>query len=370
MSESDIIEKLLEKHKKNQKELLNFLDNDENIDLNFHNLKIFFEDTKIRDHQHEFRLFWRMLMKIVNNHHHGPNFLSKIEQIILYFKDDIKKYSNIEKFNLFKSNKRILLFLIEEKILIVDEYFIRQIIKDKYLLYNYHLYFAPEIKPFINETWFPKYQPKNPLFENEWVEVLKLELPDYFYELRRKGENENLLCELIRKDSVKDFYEFVISNNISFNGIIDPSIYETNSFLVKNQIQPYIIKFGSGKTNKCVTLIEYAAFFGSVQIFSLLKNNEAYLTPSLWSYAIHSGNPELIHRLGDIHETYQKLFYESIKCHHNDIAQYFFNKYLQNKDEYSNETISRILKYLNFSFLEKKYINESAFGQLFHYDYY
>ena len=40
MSESDIIEKLLEKHKKNQKKLLNFLDNEENMDLNFHNLKI------------------------------------------------------------------------------------------------------------------------------------------------------------------------------------------------------------------------------------------------------------------------------------------------------------------------------------------
>ena len=44
-------------------------------------------------------------------------------------------------------------------------------------------------------------------------------------------------------------------------------------------------------------LVEYAAFFGSIQIFKYLLVNQVKLIPSLWIYAIHSRNPEIIHLL-------------------------------------------------------------------------
>ena len=141
MSERDIIEKF----KNIQKEFLDFLENEEDPDVNFQNLNQLLKDIKIRDCQHEFRLFLHMFVSICNNYHRGPNFFSKINQILQILKDDIKKYENTRIFSLFKSNKRLLLFLIEEKIMTVDEYFVKQIIQEKYLKKKYPQYFWPEI---------------------------------------------------------------------------------------------------------------------------------------------------------------------------------------------------------------------------------
>ena len=52
---------------------------------------------------------------------------------------------------------------------------------------------------------------------------------------------------------------------------------------------------------KKITLIEYAAFFGSIQIFNYLKLNKISLTPSLWKYAIHGNNAEIIQILEENH---------------------------------------------------------------------
>ena len=59
----------------------------------------------------------------------------------------------------------------------------------------------------------------------------------------------------------------VTRNNIGPNSTINPSIYETNNFLFKSR-------------NDGTTLIEYAAFFGSIQIFNYLRLSGSELTPS------------------------------------------------------------------------------------------
>ena len=51
------------------------------------------------------------------------------------------------------------------------------------------------------------------------------------------------------------------------------------------------------ETKKITTLIEYTVFFGSNQIFNYLITRELKLTPSLWLYAIHSKNAEIINIL-------------------------------------------------------------------------
>ena len=43
-----------------------------------------------------------------------------------------------------------------------------------------------------------------------------------------------------------------------------------------------------------ITLIEYATFYGSIQIFKYLLNNNVGLTESLWMYAVHGQNSEII----------------------------------------------------------------------------
>ena len=77
------------------------------------------------------------------------------------------------------------------------------------------------------------------------------------------------------------------------------------------------VSFHIYDARKKVTLIEYAAFF-----------------------AVHGQNAEIIHiienkviepQLEKKESIYKSCFNESIKCNHNDIANYFFNNYLLRK---------------------------------------
>ena len=74
------------------------------------------------------------------------------------FPHTFKRYfSYSEIFNIFKSNKRILLFLIEQQIIVIDQYIVIRITTtEKFIESKYPQYFQPEIQPFINEQWFPK----------------------------------------------------------------------------------------------------------------------------------------------------------------------------------------------------------------------
>ena len=277
-----------------QDNILNFLEEEVNSEENFLILEKIFKDTKISDNIYDILSLLHLISRIWNNSYRFPNFFSKLERILLIFKKDIKKYfSNSEIFNIFKSNKRILLFLIEQQIIVFDENIAKKIACTyKYIEAKYPQYFQPEIQPFINEKWFPKYNPNTK--ENEWVEEIKKELPENFYDKRKEGENDNKICELIRKDLITEFVAHVTRNSVSLNAKIQPSIYETNSFLLKNPKK-------TNQKDEGFSLIEYAVFFGSIQIFNYLRLEGVELKPSLWYFAIHGRNSEIIHFLEDNH---------------------------------------------------------------------
>ena len=65
------------------------------------------------------------------------------------------------------------------------------------------------------------------------VEEINEKLPENFYRKRNEGENDSQICELIRKEMITEFVAYVTRNSISLNAKIQPSIYETNSFLLK-----------------------------------------------------------------------------------------------------------------------------------------
>ncbi|KAK8843653.1 hypothetical protein M9Y10_024716 [Tritrichomonas musculus] len=327
-----------------QESLIDYLDDETNSELKFQYLSETFEDIKIGDDKYVLTLLLHLLAKISNNHHRYHNFFSKIEQVLRFFKDNIKKYySNSEFFHIFKDNKRILLFLIEEEMIIIEKNIAKEIsTNDKYLQAKYPEYFRPEIQPFINESWFPK----NVDFSEE--------IPTNFNELRKIGENDGYLYDLIQKDLVKDFISYISRSNYALKSFCMPSIYETNQFLLKKQK---------------VTLIEYAAFFGSIQIFQFLHKSGVQLTQSLWFYAIHSDNADLIHFLEENNMkpeglNLNKLISESMKCHHNNIANYFQNNYG------GEITLISSLKYYNFAFLESDMLNKKSFIDFCKYDYY
>ena len=150
---------------------------------------------------------------------------------------------------------------------------------------------------------------------------------------------------------------------------------------------------------KKTTLIEYAAFFGSIQIIQYLKYSKVPLTYSLWIYGVHSNNPEMIHFLEeneiklkvyienyqqskkqpDREEstllknkpdiTYERVYAESIICHHNEIADYIRDNFLYQ----TNNLVSIILNCFNYNFIpddighiicESKSLNDISISQI------
>ena len=98
------------------------------------------------------------------------------------------------------------------------------------------------------------------------------------------------------------------------------------------------------------------------------------LTPSLWPLDIHGQNSEMIlfpevNNVEIKDESYKQVFYESIKCHHKDITNYFINNFLQNDEGISHDTFKQCLKYYNFAFLKIESISESSFCSFYKYDY-
>ncbi|KAK8833907.1 hypothetical protein M9Y10_039926 [Tritrichomonas musculus] len=183
-----------------------------------------------------------------------------------------------------------------------------------------------------------------PFLDSKLREEIEKEIQSDYEEKREIGENDSYLCEMIRSDLIDQFISFVNQQNIFLESKIKPSIFETNSYLIGKEI----------------TLIEYAAFFGSCQIFKYLYLNKVRTNRSLWFFAIHSDNPEMVHLLevSEIrpeYNSYQKVIEESIKCHHNEMANYFLINHLNDKNE-------------NFRFISFRYYNYCYFPSYF-YDY-
>ncbi|KAK8834772.1 hypothetical protein M9Y10_003628 [Tritrichomonas musculus] len=340
------ITEYLDKIKEFHENLLDFFDKQDDNEEHLQNLLTKFQEKGIQDDKHELGLLFHFIASIANNHHRESNFFEKIEKLLNYFQEEIKKnYSNKEIFHIFEGNKRILLFLLKAKIIDFDQYIYKIITTNEYINKYYPQYFQQEINTKFNEN-----KP----------------LPDNYEENRQIGQNENYICQLIQKDSIEEFITYTNTVNLSLRTKINPSIYETNSFLLEN---------------KTPTLIEYATFYGSIQIFNYLRLNEVELTPSLWHYAIHGRNPELIHLLEENQikpeieinrqktVSYREVFFESIKCNHNEIKKYIEDNYLLNEN-LSHEAMLKSIMYYDFCFIESSLIGQSSFHDFVRFDYY
>ena len=306
------LEKYINYKKEIYQHFLNFIEDEEeeNFTNCYEDIKKIevFQGDKIRD---EMISMLHLILRISNNYHRTPNFDKKIEQILLIIFNDIKNtLSNFEIFEIFKSNKRILLFLIHNKIITIDQIVLNFILDHD----SYCHFFYPEIKSQMNE--------EERKIEEEKLLEIDQNIFDTFDQKRQNGENDFYICSLIRDDLVEEFIQYVNQKTISLSSHLNTSIFETNSFLLKNE----------------PTLIEYSAFYGSIQIFNFLRMNNVELSEKLWLYAIHSQNAILIHILEECNiepygKTYESVFIESIKCHHNNIAVYIQDNLLIKKEE-------------------------------------
>lgn len=333
------------KRKEILENLLSFIDGDD--DINFQDLMK--QIQKEYEANSDILIFLLIFLNnISHNHHRSSDFYPKIEQIIIYFNDLIKsKLSDLNIYEIFEESNRILYFLFRHKIIEMNNDILKKLFvhnQSKYKL----VYLIPVIKDLIDEE-------KRELLGKTVSNYIDKE--ESIEDMEKKcqiGENELTICTLIRNDSIDEFIIYVNERNISLSSKIKGSIFETNSLL----------------NIKHTTFIEYAAFFGSLKIFQFLKLNNVELAPSLWIYAIHGRNPEIIHILEELNikpndDTFEHCLKEAVKCYHNEIAIYIYdnllidNKYQQfNKDHidiifYKQTFFSYVYKYYNFPLIEQ-----------------
>ncbi|KAK8895545.1 hypothetical protein M9Y10_024013 [Tritrichomonas musculus] len=289
----------------------------------------FLDSKNIQENQHDLKMFLNLISKLTKNYKRSADFFTKIFRILKYYENHIKKYfTNFEIFNIFKSSKRVLLFLFQEGMVKIDKNIFECMSNYNFKSFGYLHYFFPEIKCFL---------------DTETINSIQEEIPDNFEDLRLIGENDHFHLKLIQKDLINDFVRYVNQANLHPNSKIPESIFETNSFLLKNR----------------PNLIEYSVFYGSIQIFNYLRLSKAKMSPTLWLYAIHSRNHDIIHILEDLHiakpqNSIEKVLCESIKCHHNEIANYIINneyeKESNSKQQFINSIPSFSIQFYNLNF--------------------
>ena len=324
-----------------QKALLAYIEAEDPVGSHYANLIKVLDDFQVRENKHDLNILLHIIISIFKHHYRNPDFFPKIFGFLKNLSKEIKTFfSNYTIFNIFKGNKRILLFLIEEQILLIDKTIVSIFQSPKYNSREYPYYFQFEMRPFINQYYFAE---------------LNNGIPEEFDICRRNGKGFFTICEHIIKDNLKEFISYTNKNDIFINCNLNIPYCESNNFL--------------NKYNS--TVMEYSFFFGSTNIIEYLLKQGIKLTPSLWIYAIHGNKMNLIHFLEEKKiepekNEYNDFLKQSMKCHHNDIARYIKEKCsINEKCIFINS-----FKYYNFDFMQKDLLNGLSFYYACKYDYY
>lgn len=333
------VQHYIDKMKSIQESFLECIDNEEKNITDFISI---FDQNNIKEDKQDLQDFFLFLIKIVNYHHRSPSFFDKIFEVFNYIKSDIQKhFQQNELFDLFIGCKRVLLFLFEEKYIeITSKIFHKLNDQSKYLNRKYINYFYPEIKEYL-DTFDQRIYGK---------------IPGNFEELRKTGQNESKICEIIRND---DLDEFIVQNTQKeiFFSKIPLSIYETNNYLMKENI----------------TLIEYVLLFGSVKIFKYMILKNFNIDASLWIWAIRGSNAEIIQffeeRIGKPTPKEINIFLaESILCNYNDITSYFLND-ISNSEKNNKNILEQCLIAHNFVLMNDNLIKYNLLPKLYYNGY-
>lgn len=286
----------IQREKKFYENLISFIDSENDVSEEFIVFQKYLDESKFGKTQDELVSLLQILSKLSANRVNSEIFRQKIEKILSYYEIEIKQtLSNEDLFVIFRNNKLILLYLLKNNLMAIDDTIIKFVDPD---------FFYPEI---------------NDQKGIEKVDNTKNDDDILFDQKRSIGENDSYVCQLIRYDAIEEFSKYVTQTNLSLNDTIRPSIFETNHFLLERM-----------KDSQKVKLIEYAAFFGSIQIINFLINNQIEMNPSLWLFAIHSRNADLIHLLErhkvyPLLNNYEAFLHEALLCGYQEMADYFQN---------------------------------------------
>lgn len=339
-----MIQEYLAPFKEFQRLLINFIDSFGIQNEEYENLINFYINQNFQNDKDELREICTMISKITKNYHRVSDYFEKTEQIILFLAKDIQStFTNLEIYDIFRNNRQIILILLSKEMIKIDEAISHKIyIKEGTLYTSYRQFFYPEIKPFLTEEDCSKIESQllnqnSDIFTN-------------FDEKRRRGENDNEIFTLIRNDSITEFISYLNKTETPPEKIFKNSIFETNSYLVRQSD----VQFST-----------YSVYFGSLKILTYLLEKQVKLTKDEMFPAIHSKNIQMIHLIedqtaiqNDDIRFISDCVIESIKCHHNNIADYFINNY---SDVKQDDVIENCFKYYNFQHLPENSIKNYFF---------
>ena len=198
-------------------------------------------------------------------------------------------------------------YLIEN---LIEQNFIEaKIVKDRPTLYFTH--YQVDFKPNSSNRYYP--------FSTEFIkdiEFLKKDDWELHKRLIQEGFNPSNIASAIRNDDVEKLQETSSQANFDFNQTIKSSLYERCSFINKGN----------------VSLIDYAAFFGSIKCFRFLFLNGSTIKTT-FKYAIAGGNHEIIHQCEQNQPIFEGSYESAIEFHRNEIFYYLYeNKIIEFND--------------------------------------
>lgn len=336
MNPNDVIQQYLRKMKLIHENILQYLEKEDDENEDFQNLINYLDNQQINKKVYKLKAILNIISKIADHHYRYPILFDKIFKIIKNYKKTITKLiPKPDIFNIFSENKSIILFLFEEKIIEPNQKIANLFQTDEFKNKFFPHFFLNELNPFFDENYVKKINFETlKLFENREFKEIK---SDTFEKKRKIGFNDEIICQIIREDSVEKLKYHLKKFHIPPSFVIKPFLFETNLFL----------------TGKKVSLIEYAAFYGSFQIFKFLNENHIELTPQLWLFAIHGNNIDLIQYLEKNNVqppngSFENCLKEAIKCHHIDVANYIIENLLQNNVDEKN-VFEMCLQFFDFA---------------------
>lgn len=200
---------------------------------------------------------------------------------------------------------------------------------------SYLTYFYPEIKEQYNES--PTYYKYSFSLIKKSIDSLGYKFTDTdeksylekFTELRSNGKNPDPIALAIRDDDIERLQNLLYQTNTLPNQVVHKSIFERFVFI---NIQS-------------LTLIEFAAFFGSIQCFKFLYNQISELPETVATFAAAGGNYDIIHlcEKREIDFNHESLVV-SIRFFRSELSTYFEENFNIKK---SMDEVSKSIIYYN-----------------------
>lgn len=240
----------------------------------------------------------QLLFTIDSASHARSNIIPLLNDILIFCSEQIKSFFNSSEVATIFHNNHIYLTLYQCKIIDIDS-----IVSLSRCGFATFLFFSKELKEKAPSFYYGRIQKSS---------IIRRCL--------QNGADEQNICEKevdpltisIQNDNISEFQNILSHSNISIDSKTHHSISQANEFANDGYESP--------------TLIEYAAFNGSLNIFKFLWMNEAKLTNNILKMAVLGGSYEIIHLLESKNIVFDNsTLNTAIEYHRNEIVDYIQN---------------------------------------------